>query len=146
MRRAIDEVRRDANAHVSRLRFLRLLDIQETAWAHASACAGRPALRLLDEALRWVASARRSWNGPDLITFVHRARVPGLQRLAGDPMRDTASAWQRVIAAMPGMQRMHGMRSPHCCPPPPAGGTARQRMPGSPRQRMASLRTEQRRG
>ncbi len=98
--RACDILRRDNNCggvmeyveHLAWLLFLRFLDAQETIWAQEAAIDGRPYTRILDGHLRWDYWGRRDWDAADLITFIHGTLLPGLQRLSGDPFRDTIRA------------------------------------------------------
>lgn len=95
--RACDILRRDNNCggvmeyveHLAWLLFLRFLDAQETIWAQEAEIDGKSYTRILDGNLRWEYWGRRDWDAADLIAFIHGALLPGLQKLSGDPFRDT---------------------------------------------------------
>jgi type I restriction enzyme M protein len=98
--RACDILRRDNNCggvmeyveHLAWLLFLRFLDAQESIWEQEAAIEGRPYTRILDGNLRWDYWGRRDWDAEELIAFVHGTLLPSLQRLSGDPLRDTIRA------------------------------------------------------
>jgi type I restriction enzyme M protein len=98
--RACDILRRDNNCggvmeyieHLAWLLFLRFLDAQENAWEEEAAIERRKYKRILEGDLRWSNWARRDIPADDLIQFVHTKLIPALQKLGGDPFRETVSA------------------------------------------------------
>jgi type I restriction enzyme M protein len=98
--RACDILRRDNNCggvmeyieHLAWLLFLRFLDAQEDAWETEAKLEKRKYNRILEGDLRWEKWARRDLPADDLIQFVHTKLIPALQKLGGDPFRETVSA------------------------------------------------------
>lgn len=98
--RACDILRRDNNCggvmeyieHLAWLLFLRFLDAQEDAWETEAKLEKRKYNRILVGDLRWENWARRDIPADDLIQFVHTKLIPALQKLGGDPFRETVSA------------------------------------------------------
>lgn len=98
--RACDILRRDNNCggvmeyieHLAWLLFLRFLDAQEDAWETEAKLEKRKYNRILEGDLRWEKWARRDIPADDLIQFVHTKLIPALQKLGGDPFRETVSA------------------------------------------------------
>jgi len=75
--------------HLSWLLFLRFLDAQENEWKTQAEIAGRSYTRILDKPYCWNAWAVQDWNADELLVFVHSKLIPHLQKLSGDPLRDT---------------------------------------------------------
>ncbi len=98
--RACDILRRDNNCggimeyieHLAWLLFLRFLDAQEEEWETQAKLAGRPYQPIIEEEYRWRNWAAKDWPAEDLLSFVHGRLIPYLQRLGGDPLRDTISS------------------------------------------------------
>lgn len=98
--RACDILRRDNNCggvmeyieHLAWLLFLRFLDAQEKVWEEEAAIERRKYNRILEGDLRWENWARRDVPADNLIQFVHTRLIPALQKLGGDPFRETVSA------------------------------------------------------
>ncbi len=95
--RACDILRRDDNCggimeyieHLAWLLFLRFLDAQEEVWESEAVLARRRYRRILDDDLRWTDWGRKDWDAEDLLRFVHGRLIPHLQKLSGDPLRET---------------------------------------------------------
>lgn len=98
--RACDILRRDNNCggimeyieHLSWLLFLRFLDAQEEEWETQAKLANQPYQPTIEEEYRWRNWAAKDWPADDLLSFVHGRLIPYLQRLGGDPLRDTISS------------------------------------------------------